>query len=1189
MADSIEVQVQQLREAIAALQGQRAVLGDATVDAALVPLKQQIEALNSRSELRVVSPSRSSPHHEERRIITILFSDVVGSVTLAEKLDPEEWKGTIAAVQSTIGEIVTRHQGMIAQYQGDALIAFFGAREANECDAENAVLAGLAAQDAIAKLELATPVRIRVGINTGLVVLGEWGADAKIEFGAFGDPVNVAARLQTSAAPGTVLISDATYRQVRGVFKVETLPPLQLKGKSEPLLVHRVLGLQSRRARASGLEPQGISSPIVGRDAEFSKLEDCIRRLLQGQGGILSIIGEAGVGKSRLITELRKSRTVTEGIRQSALHWLEGSALSFGQSISYWPFREILQDYASITEEDNEAERWRKLEGAITVLFRAETPEILPYLSVLLALEVRDEYAERVKYLDGEAMRHQLFLVARRFFERLAQVRPVVLVFEDLHWADESSVLLLEHLLPLIDRAPLLICWLSRPDPSTPAARLRELAARTHAACFTEFQLAPLGRSDSALLVHNLLAIEDLAPRVHDLIIQKAEGNPFFLEEIVRSLIDSRVVVRDRATGRWRATEQIETLTLPDTVQGVIMARIDRLEEDVRQVLKTAAVIGRSFLYRLLGAIAEADRELDEHLAELQAVEFISEKQRLPELEFIFRHALAQEAAYESILRHKRRELHTQVARAIEALFRERLEEFYSLLAYHYARAEEWDKAQEYLFKAGDQAGRVAADAEALAHYEQALAAYARVFGERWDPVQRAALERKMGEAFYRRGEQRTSLEYFGRALRCLDYDFPAEPRAVHLAILKELSIQVAHRLWPHHFVVTLRQRPSPLEDEVVLVFRTLAWIAFLSNADLYVLWSLRSLNFAERTGRGTEVAATSASCGIVSYLAGLARVSEWYLKRAVALGESLASPFALGNAYSALAGVESWQGRLEAAHEHCLQGVKSYRQAGDLYGLGLTNTLLSLLLYYQGDLKAALQVSLEVARVGEEAGHLSLVCWGEFGEGATLVRLGRVEEAMTHLNKAIEMSERVPDHTFFVGATAELGRCYALQGELARAFSLLETSQQRRKQQNVNLPSPITHLLNARAFACVLDAEQQGPGGIRGDLIKRAADACQAALKHSEIDRTAGPEAIRLQGTLEWLRGRPDAARTWWERSMALADAMGTRYDLGMVYLEMGRRLGKQEILQKAVATLAEVGAERDWTQARDELARMG
>lgn len=1189
MADSFQVQVEQLQEAIAALQRQRTVLGDATVDAALVPLKQQIEALTSRAELRVVSPLQSSPHHEERRIITILFSDVVGSVTLAEKLDPEDWKATIAAVQSTIGELVTRHQGMIAQYQGDALIAFFGALEANECDAENAVLAGLAAQDAVAKLELAVPLRIRVGIHTGLVVLGAWGAESKIEFGAFGDAVNVAARLQTSAAPGTVLISDATYRQVRGVFKVETLPPLQLKGKSEPLLVHRVLGLQSRPARARGLAPEGISSPIVGRDAEFSTLEDCIQRLLRGRGGILSIIGEAGVGKSRLMTELRKSRAVTEAIRQSDLRWLEGSALSFGQSISYWPFREILQDYANITEEDNETERWGKLERAVTALFRRETPEILPYLSVLLSLEVRDEYAERVKYLDGEAMRHQLFLVARRFFERLAQVSPVMFVFEDLHWADESSVLLLEHLLPLIERAPLLICWLSRPDPSTPAARLPELAAREYADCFTELQLAPLGLSDSALLVRNLLAIEDLAPHVHDLIIQRAEGNPFFLEELIRSLIDSGAVVRDRATGRWRATEQIERLNLPDTVQGVIMARIDRLEEDVKQVLKTAAVIGRSFLYRLLSAIAAADRDLDDHLAELQAVEFIREKQRLPELEFIFKHALAQEAAYESILRHKRRELHTQVAQTIEALFGARLEEFYSFLAYHYARAEKWDKAQEYLFKAGDQAGRVAADSEALAQYEQALAAYARVFGERWDPVQRAALERKMGEAFYRRGEQRKALEYFDRALRYMSYDFPAEPWAVRLAILKELSIQVAHRLSPHHFVVPFRQGLSPLEDEVMLVFRTLAWIAFLSNPALYILWSLRSLNFAESTGHGTEVAATSASCGMVCYLVGLAPISEWYVKRAVALAESLASPFALGNAYAALAGVECWQGQLDAAREHCLQGVKSYRQAGDLYGLGLSNTLLSLLLYYKGDLKSALQVSQELVRVGKEAGHLSLVCWGDFAQGVALIRLGRVEEAMTHLNKAIELSERVPDHTFFVGATAELARGYALQGDLARAFSLLDTSQQHRKLRNVNLPSPITRLLNARALASVLDAEQQGPSGIRGGLLKRAMDACQDALKHSKIDRTAGPEAIRLQGTLEWLRGRPDAARKWWERSVVLAEAMGTRYDLGVVYLEMGRRLGKQQDLQKAEEIFAEVGAKRDWVQARDELTRMG
>ena len=319
----------------------------------------------------------------------------------------------------------------------------------------------------------------------------------------------------------------------------------------------------------------------------------------------------------------------------------------------------------------------------------------------------------------------------------MAGNRPLVLIFEDLHWADESSVLLIQHLFPLIDRVPLLLCGVNRPEMDVPAVRLSESALRDHGRRYTEIRLNPLSPAECTDLMDNLLNIENLPLRIRQAIIQKADGNPFFLEEIMMTLIDKGVVRPEN--GHWKAASSIETIAIPDTIQGVIMARIDRLDEEVKQVLKTASVIGRAFLYRLLKEVTEAVWELDKDLDRLTATELIREKQKTPELEYIFKHALVHESTYESILLKKRHELHGKVAAAIETLFSDRLEEFSSVLAYHYARAELWEKAQEYLFKAGDQAGRIAADAEALSHYHQALETYARVFGERWDPVQRAS------------------------------------------------------------------------------------------------------------------------------------------------------------------------------------------------------------------------------------------------------------------------------------------------------------------------------------------------------------------------------------------------------------------------------------------------------------------
>lgn len=1172
-------QITRLEKAIAALEGQRAMLGDATVDAALVPLHQQIAVISAQSDLRVVSPEQPQPRREERRIITILFSDVVGSVGLAEKLDPEDWKRTIAAVQSTIGQLVSRQQGMIAQYQGDGLIAFFGAREANECDAENAVLAGLAAQAAVAQLDLGMPLQIRVGIHTGLVVLGEWGADAKIEFGAFGDAVNVAARLQSTAAPGTVLISNDTYRQVRGIFEFESLPPVQLKGKSKPMLVHRVAGVKARPARARGLEQQGLSSPLVGRDAEVAALRGCVERLMDRQGGIVSIIGEAGVGKSRLMAEIRKS------VPAERLRWLEGRALSFGQTISYWPFREILHAYAGITEEDSEAERWQKLERAVTELFAGETPEVLPYLASLLTLEVKGEYIERVKYLDGEAMGHQLFLVARRFFERLAQAMPVVLVFEDLHWSDESSALLLEHLLPLVEQVPLLLCGVSRPDPATPAARLREVAVKDYAHCYTEIRLTPLSEGDSATLIRNLLAIENLSPRVHDLIVRKAEGNPFFLEEIIRSLIDAGAVVRDPASGRWRATAQVETLTIPDTVQGVITARIDRLDEDLRQILKTAAVIGRSFLYRVLCAIAAADRELDLHLTELQAVEFIREKQRLPELEYIFKHALVQETTYESILLQRRRELHVQVARVIETLFAERLDDFYSLLAYHYARAEAWEKAQEYLLKSADQAGHLAADAEALAHYQQAMDVYNRMFGDKWDPFKRASLEGKMGEALYRRGEHQQALVYLERALSYLGSPLPKSTWAVRLAILGEAGKQLSHVLLPGRFVKSDSGQISPRFEEQIRLSEVVAWIDLFTNPERLLFLSLKCLNASESNGFLYGVSTGFASLAVIWDFIQVYSLAEFYHKRAIAAGEKIHDPAAMAMSRVSFASHYSFLGKLDEAMSFAEQAAATSHEIGDLHDWGMSVYWMFVTHIYRGNLSLALDVSRNLLQVARGGADRQMECWGMALQGFVEQRLGHLDEAIVALKQAAEFARALPDTAFTISANADLGRCYLRQGDLTAALAALEAS------QKAFVPSlggdSYASLRNGRPEAFLLAAERS-VGFDRAAWLKKAVRACREALKQEKEFRPGLPEAMRLQGTCEWLKGNRASADKWWQRSLAEAERMKLRYDIGMTLAEMGKRLGDRANLDRAEAIFSEIGAEWDLARAQEALKQM-
>jgi len=1175
-----------LEQAIAHLEGQRVTLGHAAVDAALAALRQKLAAME---DVDGSSEQVASDMAGERKLVTIMFVDISGFTALAETMDPEAVRNLVNACFERPVPVIEKYGGIVTKFIGDSIEAVFGAPVAHENDPERALRCALEIMETLSEFNAkrGTDLGLHLGINTGLVVAGGIGTSERHDYAVTGDAINLAARLQDASERGEILVGPDTYRLTSSSFVFETLPPIKVQGKREPVHVYRLVGLKGEPERGRWLESQGIGSPLVGREADLGTVNECIARLLQGQGGFLWLIGEAGLGKSRLMAEVRKqvlADLADPSLTSQRLRWLEGRAQAFGETMSYWPFQGILWEWAGITEEDSEGEAWDKLERAVWALFAEDTAEVLPYLASLLSLEVKAPYAERVKYLDGEAMGRQVYLTARRFFERLARKRPLALVFEYLHWVDRSSAELLEHLLPLIERVPLLICGVIRPGRDTPAAHLWEVAARDYAVCYTEVRLSPLSQTESGQLIDNLLAIEDLRPRVREMIAGKAEGNPFFVEEIVRALIDAGAVVRDPVSGNWRATVQVETIAIPDTVQGVIMARVDRLDENVKEVLRTAAVIGRSFFYRVLRAIAEPDRELDGHLAVLQAIELIREKQATPELEYIFKHALAQEATYESILLERRGELHAQMGQAIETLFAGRLEEFYGLLAYHYARAEAWEKAQEYLLKAADQAGRVAADAEALAHYRQAMVAYERAFGDRWDPLQRAVLERKMGQAFFRRGEHLQANEYFQRALAFLGHPLPQTRWGIRRMIVSQGVRQVGHRLLPWLFVRPPGGPVSPAVEEEVEILRTMFWMYIWADGERCLLTTLRMVNSSERAGylRGLVKGYTRVG-RVFEFFFPIVPLARSYQRRTVALTEGSRDPDLLANRHGAFGHHYGAWGRWASASEHAQLSAEASWKAGNLRGWGGDVWLLARAHAYRGEFTRAFAASERIMQVGQDAGDRQLLCWGMAEQGRVQRWRGRWEEAHAVLAKGAEVASAVPDHWTHAQICGQLGQLHLAQGELEHAFTALRAGQCLRREHNVSYVHA-TPVCNGWAEAHLLATERSSEAE-SPDWLKKTRSACRTALKHGNIYRGGLPEAMRLQGTYEWLRGKSAAAQKWWQRSINLAEELGQPYDLGMTHLEMGRRLGERAHLERAEAIFAEIGEEWDLAQARKAL----
>ena len=1132
------------------------------------------------------SPLSTSPtsgaSQADRRLVTILFADISGFTSLSEKLDPEAVHDLVTACFDRLVPCIQSYDGTIDKFIGDEVMALFGAPVAHENDPERALRATLEMRDALAGFNQQHGVGLGVhfGVNTGLVYAGGVGGGNRQDYSVMGDAVNVAARLKGAAKSGEILVGADTYRQTAHLFDFQTAEALGLKGKAEPVAVCRLLSARAA-VPTTGRPSRGLSSPLVGREEEMAAFGDRLTRLRAGEGGILIVTAEAGMGKSRLVAEVR-SRAQKQG-----LSWLEGRTLSFGRTISYWPLLEIIQQDAGIDTSETEKERWAKLSARLTGLFKEQAAEILPYLATLLSLPVPENLAPKVRYLDGEAMGRQIYRATRLYFGRLAQERPIVVVFEDVHWLDGSSAALLEHLLPLTKESPILFWFVSRPEAESVLTRLQELSRSEYSERLTEITVEPLSPEESARLACNLVNLDDLPPRLRESIVGKAEGNPFYVEEVVRSLIDQGGVVPDPAAGRYRVTEKAAHIPIPDTLHGVIIARIDRLDEDLKQVLRLASVIGRTFVYRVLESIAEAERELDRSLADLEGRELIREKGRTPELEYIFKHALVQEATYESILLQRRKELHRKVALAIETLFAEGLEEFYSLLAYHYSKAEDWERAQAYLFKAGDQAGAIAADAEALAHYEEAVEAYAKVFGDKWDPLQRAALERKMGEALYHIGDHERARDYLYRALATLGSPFPESDSAVRRAIVSEVVRQMWHRLWPWFKPAAVPPDVAQTVEERCRVYQPLGWIEGFARQWRFLLISLIQLNVAEKAGLGWAVSFGASGMGMICMVLGLQGPCRSYIGRARQLAERGGWPAQMAQADLIACMYEFWlRGDLARAFEYGQRSWERYRRLGDIRSYaGIALGVAIHVPTERGEFEQGLAMAREMTQAGRDAGdHLTEV-YGDAWESELLYMTGEMAAGEAGMRRAIDAILASMDYRIAAKVAGRLAACLLAQGRLEEAQVLLGEHGERVRKYGIrggNATMVITGTATA-ALAAVESAE----GAARGAALKAAGRACGAALKQGRLDATAFVPAYRLQGIYEWLRGDPRKAEEWWRKSLEHAAKLGARYEGALTMLEIGRHQGDREQLKYAESEFEAMGARFFLAEARRLLGR--
>ena len=692
------------------------------------------------------APARPEPEQavvSDRRLVTMLFADLVGFTSLSERLDPEDVSALQDAYFTAAAQSVKNYDGVVEKYIGDAVVAVFGVPQAHEDDPERAVHAALAMHAAMrgvndqvradlrAAMAPASPLdldqftlRLRIGVHTGLVISR---VDESGEFTVTGDSANLTSRLQTAAEPETVLVSADTARLVAHAFEMLDLGAIRVKGKAEPVRVFRVLGPAAVRASQRGIA--GLDSPLVGREGEIMALRRAVDDLGRGVGGIVTLVGDAGIGKSRLVTELQAWAMSQRDGTAARMQWLHGRCLSYGGANAYALWQDMLRNALGRTLEDAPDTVRAALQQWVERLCPDCFDDVFPYVGQLMTLPLPLELKASLNEMDGEELKRRTFQAIERVLARAARHGPLVLVCEDLHWADASSLELLQRLLALTDSEGLLIIGDLRPETQHTAWRWRQHVADAYHHRHTDFWLQPLSAADSETLVNHLLGSgtsaaaagwPQLPSRLIERILSQAEGNPFYVEEVLRSLMDSGALAQDSA-GHWTVTQEVTRIEIPSTLQGVLRARVDRLPGDTRRVLQLAAVIGRTFLYRVLAALAADGQDLSEKLLTLQRQDLIREETELPELSYCFKHALTREATYNGILKKQRRMFHQQVAETLERLFPDRTEEMLGLLAQHWEGAEGLDKAVMYLQRAGESAAARFANDEAAAYFTRGL------------------------------------------------------------------------------------------------------------------------------------------------------------------------------------------------------------------------------------------------------------------------------------------------------------------------------------------------------------------------------------------------------------------------------------------------------------------------------------
>ncbi len=894
----------------------------------------------------------------ERKQVTVMFCDMEGFTSLTEKIGSEQMYSIMDEVYAILIHKVHDYGGTVNELTGDGIMALFGAPIALEDAPQRAIRSALSIHREMSRFsdkikhESGKPqIRMRIGIHTGSVVVGTLGNDLKVEFKAVGDTVNLASRLQNLAEAGTTYVTGETFKLAEGLFRFESLGERKVKGKEEPLTVYQVIAPSSRRTRFDVSAERGLT-PFVGRGRELELLLDGLERARLGRGQAFSIIGEAGVGKSRLLYEFRKA------VANEDVNFLEGRCLSYGRGIAYHPIIDILKSSFDIQDVDGDTKVKERVQDGLKVL-KIDSSLTIPFILELLS--VKESGVDHMA-MGPEEKKDHIVESLNQVILKGSEIHPVIMAIEDLHWADRSTEDVLKFLLESIPGARVLLIFTYRPE------FVHTWGARSF---HNQLTLNRLSNRESLAMLTHFLGGEAVDKELEEVVLQKTEGIPFFIEEFVKSLKELKMIERKEAG--YYLSKKVNASAIPSSIQAVITSRVDLLPESAKEVLQCGAVIDREFSYELIKELVPfPEKELLSHLSVLKDSELLYERGIFPQSTYIFKHALTREVVYDSILDRKKKMLHDQVGQAIEKLYADKIDEHYGILGEHFIAGKNFQRGADYFHEAARQARRAGSYKEAIDHAQKRLLCLEGL-------PQTPANQQKIIETRCSLGNYFSSLNWHVNARDVIAPIFDPALQLNDQKILAGIYFAMgAYYFWveedSNKSVEYLRKAIAASEEARELFYR------WTSNYFLGILltWNCEFEKGEKYFGEGLRINEQARNVGGIAYVKGTMSAHN-----------------------------HNFKGRVDLAYELSQQALQLANESGNNHNKGMGYASYGTSCYFKGLLKEAESSLIQAVSYCERTAHNSWHFWSAFLLGIIYSDLGEYDRSLKYHQESLSISER--------------------------------------------------------------------------------------------------------------------------------------------------------------------------------------